>query len=120
MVPDTISASWALCRTLTADSCTCEHICAMVVCMAIRFIIKHEASVTRPNWGGWQLCLQWGLLTDADGRASEEGYRNIWRYPNGRLFTGRAQARIPSKAISDELWSIAEAEGWANLLGDGA
>lgn len=94
--------------------------CANVNRMAKRFIIRHEAYVTRRNWRGWRLCLQWGVLTDADGRASQEGYRNIWRDQNGRLFTGRAQARIPSKAISDELWSIAEAEGWADLLGDGA
>ena len=46
--------------------------------------------------------------------------RNIWRDPTTRLFTGRAQARIPSKALSDELWSIAEREGWAHFLGDGA
>lgn len=88
--------------------------------MAIRFIIKHEASVTRPGWGGRRLCLHWGVLTDINGRAAEEGYRNMWRNENGRLLAGRAQARIPSKAISDELWSIAEAEGWAGLLGDGA
>jgi hypothetical protein len=102
------------------SACKCAHMYANVTPMAIRFIIRHEASVTRADWGGWRLCLQWGLLTDVDGRASEEGYRNIWRDQNGRLFTGRAQARIPSKAISDELWSIAEAEGWADLRGDGA
>ncbi len=88
--------------------------------MAIRFIIEHEASITRPSWRGWSLCLQWGSLTDQEGRVAEEGYRNIWRDENNRLFTGRAQARIPSKAISDELWSIAEREGWAHFLGDGA
>jgi len=76
--------------------------------------------VTRPDWGGWRLCLQWGSLTDEGGRPNETGYRNIWRDENGRLFTGRAQTRIPSKAISDELWNIAANEGWANMLGDGA
>jgi hypothetical protein len=86
----------------------------------IRFIPRHEASITRPSWEGWRLCLQWGVLTDENGRASEEGYRNIWRTPEGRLFTGRAQTRIPSKAESDELWRIAETEGWADLRGDGA
>lgn len=88
--------------------------------MAIRFIVEHEAVVTRPAWDGWSLCLQWGGLTDENGRVGERGYRNIWRGPDGRLLTGRAQTRIPSKAISDELWRIAEAEGWASLLGDGA
>jgi hypothetical protein len=61
-----------------------------------------------------------GCLTDEGGKVAERGYRNIWRNEQKRLFTGRAQARIPSKAISDELWGIAEYEGWANLLGDGA
>ena len=88
--------------------------------MAIRFIIEHEARVTRPTWDGWTLCLQWGALTDEDGKVTERGYRNIWRDKEKRLFTGRAQTRLPSKAISDELWSIAESEGWANLQGDGA
>src|ERR1017187_6752686 len=88
--------------------------------MAVRFIIEHETSITRPKWDGWSLCLQWGALTDEEGRVTEKGYRNIWRDKNNRLFTGRAQARIPSKAMSDELWNIAEREGWAHFLGDGA
>lgn len=88
--------------------------------MAIRFIIEHEASISRPAWDGWSLCLQWGSLTDEEGRVTEKGYRNIWRDENSRLFTGRAQARLPSKAMSDELWSIAEREGWAHFLGSGA
>jgi hypothetical protein len=88
--------------------------------MAVRFIIDREAAITRPDWGSWRLCLQWGYLTDEKGRIGEKGYRNIWRDENNRLFTGRAQARIPSKAVSDELWDIAEHEGWAHLLGTGA
>jgi hypothetical protein len=88
--------------------------------MPIRFIIEHEASITRPGWEGWSLCLQWGSLTDEEGRVTEKGYRNIWRDPTTRLFTGRAQARIPSRAMSDELWGIAESEGWAHFLGLGA
>jgi hypothetical protein len=86
--------------------------------MPIRFIIEHEAAVTRPNWGGRELCLQWGFLTDEEGRPGEKGYRNIWRNEAKRLLTGRAQARIPSKAIQDELWAIAERGGWAHFLGD--
>lgn len=107
-------------RSVSGGDCAYDHICANVNRMAIRFIIRHEASVTRPSWRGRRLCLHWGVLTDVNGRAAEEGYRNMWRNEKGRLLTGRAQARIPSKAVSDELWSIAEAEGWADLLGDGA
>lgn len=106
-------------KELITNTCTCEHMCYNVL-MAIRFIIEYEASITRPSWGGWSLCLQWGSLTDEEGKITEKGYRNIWRDENKWLFTGRAQARIPSKAMSDELWSIAEREGWAHLLGDGA
>jgi hypothetical protein len=94
--------------------------CANIWYVAIRFIIEQEASITRPDWDGWSLCLQWGSLTDEAGKVAEKGYRNIWRDKDKRLFTGRAQARIPSKAMSDELWSIAEVEGWAHFLGDGA
>jgi len=86
--------------------------------MAARFIIEREASLTRPDWDGWALCLQWGALTDDEGRITEHGYRNIWRNPSGRLFTGRAQTRIPSRALSDELWGIAERDGWSHFLGD--
>jgi hypothetical protein len=84
--------------------------------MPIRFVIEHEAVLTRTVWNGWSLCLQWGALTDENGKVDQRGYRNIWRDPTNRLFTGRAQARLPSRAISDELWAIAEAEGWANLV----
>lgn len=86
--------------------------------MPIRFIVEHEAVVTRKSWNGWSLCLQWGWLTDEHGKIDQRGYRNIWRDRDNRLFTGRAQARLPSKAISDELWAIAEAQGWAGLVDD--
>ena len=42
----------------------------------------------------------------------------VWRTPEGRIFTGRAQTRIPSKAETDQLWRLAEEQGWAHLQGD--
>jgi hypothetical protein len=88
--------------------------------MAVRFIIEDEASITRPDWDGKKLCLQWGSLTDEEGRVAEKGYRNIWRDQNDRLLAGRAQTLIPSRAMSEELWKIAEGEGWSDLLSNAA
>lgn len=46
------------------------------------------------------------------------GYRFIWRRPDGSLQPARGQARIPSIAVIDELIRNARNEGWGDLVGD--
>ncbi|MHB8173412.1 MAG: hypothetical protein ACYDFU_02975 [Nitrospirota bacterium] len=41
------------------------------------------------------LCLQWCRYFFDDGHM-DEGYRFIWRRPDGSLLAARGQARIPS------------------------
>jgi len=60
---------------------------------------------------GWKLCFQWCLYVYEDG-TSENGYRFIWRRPNGSLQPARGQARIPSLATLSKLVKTAEREGW--------
>jgi hypothetical protein len=63
-----------------------------------------------------QLCFQWCRYVYLDG-ALEEGYRFIWRRPDGSLQAARGQARIPSIEIARKLMDKAVAEGWGNHKG---
>jgi hypothetical protein len=65
---------------------------------------------------GWRLCFQYGRYVYEEG-SSEEGYRFIWRRPNGNLQAARGQARIPSIEDARELIELAINEGWGNLTG---
>ncbi len=47
----------------------------------------------------------------SDGN-SEEGFRFIWRRPDGHLQAARGQARIPERKYLEELTKKAEAQGW--------
>ena len=66
-----------------------------------------EVSIDYPN--GWKLCFQKCTYCKNN---PEDGYRFIWRYPNGNLQPARGQARIPSKNDLDILTSKAMQEGW--------
>lgn len=59
----------------------------------------------------WQLCFQFCRWHYDDG-TTEEGYRFIWRRPDGSLQPARGQARIPSKADVDKLLNMAQAADW--------
>lgn len=61
--------------------------------------------------GGWQLCFQWCTYNYDDG-TTQDGYRFIWRRPNGNLQAGRAQARIPDAEQLFDLLRKAKAAGW--------
>lgn len=65
----------------------------------------------------WTLCFQYVRYEFADG-SEQEGYRFIWRKPDGNLQGARGQARIPSVAKALELISLAMAEGWGDKNGD--
>lgn len=66
---------------------------------------------------GWKLCFQYGRYIYEDG-TNEEGYRFIWKRPNGKLQAARGQARIPQIADAQELMAKAIDEGWGSLSGD--
>jgi hypothetical protein len=59
----------------------------------------------------WTLCFQQVTYRYDDG-AVEDGYRFIWRRPNGSLQPARGQARIPNAEALHQLLRSAEREGW--------
>lgn len=66
--------------------------------------------------GHWQLCFQWGTYVHDDDSPNEDGYRFIWRRPDGSLQAARGQARIPSAADIFELLHLAAREGWLTTV----
>lgn len=77
-----------------------------------RFQIYNEVSKpTKEEEEVWKLYFQQGKYTYDNGE-SEEGYRFIWRRPDGTLQAARGQARIPSKKELLELLDLASVEGW--------
>lgn len=69
------------------------------------------AEVIEGSSGYWRLCFQWCRYIYADG-TMQEGYRFIWRRPDGSLQAARGQARIPSLKVARELMKRAEEAGW--------
>jgi len=59
----------------------------------------------------WQLCFHECRYHYDDG-STEDGYRFIWRRPDGSLQAARGQARIPSAGALFDLLRQAEAAGW--------
>lgn len=68
--------------------------------------------------GDWQLCFQFGTYEYDPGQdtsvPSEDGYRFIWRRPNGQLQGARGQARLMPNWITILLGKAAD-EGWYPL-----
>lgn len=84
----------------------------------MRVQIIHEARKNDPiEIDDWVLCFQWCLYVYDDG-SSENGYRFIWRRPNGKLQPARGQARIPSIEQATALMDIAKNKGWGDLDAD--
>lgn len=81
-----------------------------------RVKVLHEVP-KNPKENAWTLCFQHVRYEYADD-SEQEGYRFIWRRPNGNLQGARGQARIPSVAKLLELVSMAMAEGWGTVNGD--
>jgi len=82
---------------------------------AARVQVIREAARGNPN--DWRLCLQWCRYV-YDGGNMQEGYRFMWRRPDGSLQAARGQARIPSIAIALELLQQAQQEGWGENHGE--
>ena len=77
-----------------------------------RFKIYQEVTNSPDNEiEEWKLYFQSGKYIYDDGE-SDEGYRFIWRRPDGTLQAARGQARIPSKKDILELLDLASKEGW--------
>ena len=81
-----------------------------------RVEILHETT-QKTSDEGWTLCFQ-QCKYHYDSGETQEGYRFIWRRPNGTLQAARGQARIPSVAVMLKLISAAMSEGWGCLDGD--
>lgn len=83
-----------------------------------RVVVLNEVRKGEP--GDWQLCFQRCRYeyNDAEGSPEQEGYRFIWRRPNGNLQGARGQARIPSIADIMELTAAAVRGGWAHYMAD--
>jgi hypothetical protein len=73
--------------------------------------VKSHNEVCEQISNGWTLCFQ-RCTYHLDDDTTEEGYRFIWRRPNGNLQAARGQARIPNAAILQRLTEAAKAEGW--------
>ena len=76
-----------------------------------RVVVLNEAR--KGMSGEWNLCFQYCRYEYGDGN-EQNGYRFIWRRPNGNLQAARGQARIPSLADIQILTSIALYEGWGH------
>jgi hypothetical protein len=79
----------------------------------VQWFKDKEATVDMPE--GWKICYQWVRYFYDDGGV-EEGYRFIWRRPDGSLQAARGQARIPSAAIGRQLMDEADKAGWGHFV----
>lgn len=80
-----------------------------------RVQILNEVAVGEPN--DWRLCFQRVRYVYDDG-SLEEGFRFIWRRPDGSLQGARGQARIPALRVARILMARAEEEGWGHFEAD--
>lgn len=76
-----------------------------------RVVVLNE--VKKGNEGDWILCFQY-CRYEYGNNVEENGYRFIWRRPNGNLQAARGQARIPSIADILELTGMAIRAGWGH------
>lgn len=74
--------------------------------------VKIHDEVKEPRDDSWELCFQRVTYRYDDGSPEEDGYRFIWRRPDGTLQAARGQARIPDAATHDRLVQEAKAKGW--------
>jgi hypothetical protein len=81
-------------------------------------IINEVTTIYPTDTGEWKLCFQWCLYVYDDGK-SHNGYRFIWRDPDGNLKPQRGQARISSLKQAIELFNKAIKEGWGEHDTDG-
>jgi hypothetical protein len=73
--------------------------------------IQIHKEVSNGEAGDWRLCFQCCTYHYDNGNI-ENGYRFIWRRPNGNLQAARGQARIDSPEDLEELLNLARNAGW--------
>lgn len=78
-----------------------------------RVTMLNEVFITKPN--DWKLCFQYCRYCYGDGN-QDEGYRFIWRKPDGTLQGARGQTRIPSIADILLLTSKSIDAGWGHHI----
>ena len=78
--------------------------------MATRVEVHDEVPTDRKP-GEWNLCFQ-RCTYHYDGGNTEDGYRFIWRRPDGTLQPARGQARIPDAAHLRRLIDEAQTQCW--------
>lgn len=71
----------------------------------------HSEVSENPVEGEWNLCFQ-RVTYYSDEGGSEEGFRFIWRRPDGTLQAARGQARIESLSQMMNLIKLATEEGF--------
>ena len=90
--------------------------------MPTRVVVRNEVvhpSHVKLDSSGWRLALQWTRYMHENG-SIEDGYRFIWRRPDGSLQAARGQARIPSLTDAMLLMRLATENGWGNMKADDA
>jgi hypothetical protein len=76
-----------------------------------RVAVLNEAILGRED--DWRLCFQRCRYMFNDGSV-QDGFRFIWRRPDGSLQAARGQARIPSLQDARSLMDKAEKAGWGH------
>ncbi len=71
----------------------------------------HKEVPKELNEGKWNLCFQ-KVTYYYDNGDKQDGYRFIWRRPDGKLQAARGQARIESYEQMHELIDLAKKEGF--------
>jgi hypothetical protein len=84
---------------------------------ATRFVIHNEVVHPDHPADGWRLCFQWGTYQGPNGR-SYQGFRFVWRRPDGTLQPARAQARLQSIADGEKLFQLARKAGWGSNVAE--
>jgi hypothetical protein len=73
--------------------------------------VHDEVRDVPPGEESWCLCFQRCTYKYSDNN-TQEGYRFIWRRPDGTLQAARGQARIIDAAQLQRLTDAAMAAGW--------
>jgi hypothetical protein len=85
--------------------------------VATHVIVLNEVAHPDHATDDWHLYLQWVRYQYDTGQEPENGYRFIWRRPDGSLQAARGQARIPSLDDAELLIRLAREAGWGSEQG---
>lgn len=79
-----------------------------------RVVILNETELKLED--EWTIALQYCRYEYGNNGGEQNGYRFIWKKPNGNLQAARGQTRIPSLSIVLRLISKAIDEGWGSHI----